>query len=59
METDDLTRTGLERILHESHGPRSYMEQLYYKGITGTNFNHNPNYDSNPISDLTLPLAWL
>lgn len=34
MDTDDLERTVLERVLHDCQGPRSFMEQLYYKGIT-------------------------
>ena len=34
MGTDDDSRTILERILHDTHGPRSFLEQLYYKGIT-------------------------
>lgn len=34
MDTDDDTRTMLERVLHESQGPRSYLEQLYHRGIT-------------------------
>lgn len=34
MVSDDVSRTGLERMLHDTHGPRSFLEQLYYKGIT-------------------------
>lgn len=34
METDDLARTILERVLNDCQGPRSFMEELYYKGIT-------------------------
>ena len=34
MSDDDDTRAMLERVLYESQGPRSYMEQLYYRGIT-------------------------
>ena len=34
LGTDDDTRTMLERVQHESQGPRTFLEQLYYKGIT-------------------------
>lgn len=33
MVTDDIERTALERVLHDTQGPRSFLEQLYYKGI--------------------------
>ena len=34
MDTDDEERTLLEQIMNDADGPRSFMEQLYYKGIT-------------------------
>ena len=34
LEVDDNSRSALERVLHDTHGPRSFMEQLYYRGIT-------------------------
>jgi hypothetical protein len=34
LKIDDEKRTMLERILHDSQGPRSFIEQLYFKGIT-------------------------
>lgn len=33
MVTDDMERTALERVLHDTQGPRSFLEQLYYKGV--------------------------
>ena len=33
LEVDDNSRSPLERVLHDTQGPRSFMEQLYYKGI--------------------------
>lgn len=33
MVTDDIDRTALERVLHDTQGPRSFLEQLYYKGV--------------------------
>lgn len=44
MEDDDGTRSVLERVLHDTQGPRSFMEQLYYKGITdGVKKNNGKN----------------
>lgn len=34
LEIDDSARSVLERVLHDTQGPRSFMEQLYYRGIT-------------------------
>ena len=34
METDDVARSILERMLNETEGPRQFLEELYYKGLT-------------------------
>jgi hypothetical protein len=33
MVADDMERTALERVLHDTQGPRSFLEQLYYRGV--------------------------
>ena len=34
METDDDARSLLERMLNDAEGPRQFLEELYYKGVT-------------------------
>jgi hypothetical protein len=34
MATDDDARSLLERMLNDAEGPRQFLEELYYKGVT-------------------------
>lgn len=33
MVVDDTHRSVLEKLLHDTQGPRSFLEQLYYRGV--------------------------
>ena len=33
MVVDDTQRSVLEKLLHDTQGPRSFLEQLYYRGV--------------------------